>query len=156
MMNIHNMRAALDKQRRTEETIFWFAVAWHWGKGTDLYTALRECSYTPLFHKTKQIDGDPEIQFGHAVLTDLYKREYGHLPIEGKLYEFRIQSVEEADVIMHTKPATFPCIAAGWPCRVFKWHGSLGVPCADSKKETAFHPLETVAGDSNIVKGFVR
>ena len=156
MMTIQNMRAALDKQRRTEETIFWFALAWHWGKGTDLYTALRECSYTPLFHKTKQINGDPELTYGHNVLADLYQREYGHLPVEFSLHPFNIRSVEEGDVILHTKPATFPCIAEGWPCRVFKWHGSLGVPCAEGDRGTSFHPLEVIDDSSSIVKGFLR
>jgi hypothetical protein len=156
MMTIQGMRAALSSQRRAEESIFYFCVAWHWGKGTDLYTALRACEFTPLFHKTRQINGDPELTYGHNILSDLYQREYGHLPVEWRLYDFRIQSVEEADVITHTTPATFPCIAAGWPCRVFKHHGGFGVPCADSKKETAFHPLETIAPDSDIVKGFLR
>ena len=174
-ITLDDMRSALRGQHRAEEAIFWFCNAWHSGALSDLYQILRKCTYTPTFHKlaaeAKRISAEnpikdsDELKYCFQVLGALYERTFGHAPVEYRLQPIRMDDVQEDDVVIHAKwpmpdpvlgrhVQEFPCIQAGWPCRVYKHHGQLGVACVEGPDGANFHPLE--ADKNGFVRGFWR
>jgi hypothetical protein len=139
-LTIQDFRDALKGQRKTEEAIFYFCHAWHNGPDSDLYRIMIEANFHPRLHLQKQIKDDPEILYAFDVLGRLAERAYGRLA-EYPTQPIRFDSIKENDVIIHTSPRTFPCIEAGWPCRVYLWHGGFGVACAEGPSGASFHPL---------------
>lgn len=153
-LTLTDMREALRKQRRADETIFWFCHAWHSGRDSDLYQIMKLVDFYPRLHVQRKIGVDQELLYGFQVLSDLYTKTYGHPPMEYQMGPVRIDDVHEDDILVHTSPRTFACIEAGWPCRVYKWHGGLGVACAEGKNGASFHPLKP--DERGYVIGFVR
>ena len=153
------MRNALKGQRRADEAIFWFCSAWHSGADSDLYRAMVETNFHPDQHRQKQIANDPEILYCFDVLGKML----GQL-IEVPMRPIKFDDVKENDVLVTgeiTDPRfrvkygdRFLCIEKGWPCRVYKWHGNLGVACAEDGRGKSFHKLEV--DDAGYVVGFVR
>lgn len=163
-LTINDMRDVLKGQRRADEVIFWFCNAWHAGKGSDLYRIMKASTFTPRLHLQKQVQNDPEILYGFEVLGALYQKAYGPM-VEYQLQPVPFAEIEEDDVLIHAKSPIphallkrlvqeFPCIEAGWPCRVYKWHGDLGVACAEGPSGASFHKFE-VKSDGT-VRGFWR
>ena len=149
------LEAVLKGQRRSDEAIFWFGLFWNSGPQSDLYRAMCLTKYDPSLYEIRLKPGykfdpgrheiltpatDPEIVYCHSLLKGWYEsvhrplREYPLLPI-------RFDDVKEDDVVICGPGRQFPCIEADWPCRVFKHHGDLGVPCAEDPTTRAFHPF---------------
>lgn len=159
MITLTDMRDALKGQNKAEEAIFWFCNAWHRGPKSDLYRALVETNFVPDQHRQKQIANDPEILYCFDVLG----KKFGPL-IETPMAPIKLGDVQENDVLVAcdiAQPefrlkygARFICIEKGWPCRVHKWHGSLGVACAEDHRGKQFHILE--ADEAGYVVGFER
>lgn len=158
-ITLQDMRDALKGQNKADEAIFWFCSAWHHGKQSDLYRVMVESEFHPDFHRQSQIQNDPEILYCFEVLG----RRFGPL-IEAPMAPIKLGDVEEGDVIYAcdiTQEAfrmkygqRFVCIAPKWPCRVYKWRGSLGVACAEDHNAKQFHALE--ADNDGYVVGFQR
>jgi len=150
-MTLQDMRDALRGQSKANEAIFWFCFAWQQGKGSDLYRIMVETKYDPFFNKQHQIARDPEIMYCFDVLGKMYETAFG-APVEWPLQPIKLVDVEEDDVIVAEN--CWPCIQGGWPCKVYRDHGALGVACVDSPDKRAFHALEPDA--EGFVKGFRR
>src|SRR6185312_5130414 len=144
-MNLQEMRSALKGQNRDSEAIFWFGLFWNAGATSDLYRAMCDTNYDPSLYLLWRKSGsneiltpanDPEILYCHRVLMDQYKREHPEnfdlrgRPIEFPLHPIKYADIKENDVVIHGPGRPFACIESDWPCRVFTWHGDLGVPCA--------------------------
>lgn len=162
-LTLTDLRTVLAGQRRAEEVIFWFCLAWHSGKDSTLYRILREVNFTPRRHSQAQIANDPEIVYGLGLLDDYLARGLGHPLSEAPLNFVKFADVRENDVLIHGKPrgellpglvSVFPCIDTGWPCRVYTWKGDLGVACAEGPSGASFHAL-TMTRDG-YVEGFMR
>jgi hypothetical protein len=150
-MTLQDMRDALRGQNKANEAIFWFCLAWNQGPESDLYRIMIETHYDPFFNKQHQISTDPEILYCFDVLGKMYERAFG-VPVEWPLQRIKFDDLKEDDIII--AEACWPCIQAGWPCKVYKWHGALGVACVDSPDKRAFHGLEPTS--DGYVKGFRR
>jgi hypothetical protein len=148
-ITLTDLRGALRGQNKADEAIFWFCHAWHSGPSSDLYRAMVELDFHPRLHTQKQIVNDPEILYCFDVLGKLV----GPL-VEHSMSRIRLGDVKENDVLTHTNPQTFVCIEAGWPCRVYRHHGCLGVACAEGPSGASFHLL--VPDPEGYVRGFVR
>lgn len=158
-ITLTDMRDALTGQNRAEEAIFWFCSAWHSGADSDLYRVLVETQFFPDQHRQKQIANDPEILYCFDVLG----KRFGPL-VESPLRPVKFGDVKENDVLVAseiTQPAfrlkygrRFVCIEKGWPCRVYRFQGDLGVACAEDQRGTYFHKLEM--DEAGYVVGFVR
>jgi len=154
-----DMRDSLRGQRKADEAIFWFCYAWHSGADSDLYRAMVESDFHPDQHRQTQIADDPEILYCFDVLG----KTFGPF-IEAQMQPIKFGDVKENDVLTTseiTHPAfrlkygeRFVCIERGWPCRVYKWHGDLGVACAEDGHGKSFHKLEV--DEAGYVVGFVR
>jgi hypothetical protein len=166
------MRDRLRGQDKADQSIFWFCTAWHAGRDSELYQILRDVKYSAFLqdvtkhewehitYRKKLSTGDeavallPEIDHCFRQLAELYKERYGFYPVETPLQRVKLADVREADVLTHSNPRTFPCIEAGWPCRVILWRGKLHVACAEDKIHRYHHPL--VADANGFVEGFLR
>lgn len=153
-ITLQDMRTALSGQRKADEAIFWFCHAWHRGPDSALYRIMSQTDFHPRLNSQKQIENDPEILYCFDVLGRLIRlnpsaQAAPYLPI-------RIGTLKENDIVVHTTPRTFVCIEAGWPCRVYTWHGELGVACAEGPHGASFHPFEPDPKRSGFIKGFVR
>lgn len=132
------MLRALGDNYKAEETIFWFAYAWHTGKNSDLYRILRESPYTPPLGM--KFDDDPEIIRGLAALEQAfgYQVEMPYTPV-------KYADVQAGDVLI--AGAHHLCLVKRWPCRVVEWEGNLAVAC-----KTGMHRLR--ADEQGFVVGF--
>jgi hypothetical protein len=158
-ITLTDMRDAIKGQPKADEAIFWFCNAWHSGAGSDLYRAMVETNFHPDQHRQKQIANDPEILYCFDVLG----KRFGPL-VEYPMAPVKFADVRENDVLTACdifQPEfrakygeRFICIENGWPCRVYKWHGDLGVACAEDHRGKQFHVLE-VDHDGYVV-GFQR
>lgn len=153
-MNLQDMRDALKGQMKADEAIFWFCLFWNSGADSDLYRAMVASNFHPRLYSQRQIENDPEIIYCHEVLKTMYEKEYGCQPREFPLRKVKFSDVKENDVLIHGPGRPFVCLEAGWPCRVYKWHGDLGVACAEDGKGASFHPLKA-ALDGTVI-GFCR
>jgi len=168
-LTLQDMLDTLKGQSRSDEAIFWFALFWNSGSQSDLYQILCETKYDPSLYELRLKPGykfdptkkqefltpanDPEIVYCHALLRDQYERAYGPLR-EYALRAIPYLDVKENDVVICGPGRQFPCIEADWPCRVFKHHGDLGVPCAEDPTTRSFHPFK--AGPTGHIIGFRR
>lgn len=166
-MKLQDMRDALKRQDRADEAIFWFGYFWNSGPTSDLYRAMCETGYDPSLYQIRIKPGtekfietepgkverltpanDPEILYCHAILMAQYKREHPEnfntqgVPYEFPLRRIRFDAIKEDDIVVHGPGRPFACIEADWPCRVFKHHGDLGVPCAEDPTARSFHPFK--------------
>jgi hypothetical protein len=158
-ITLTDMRESLRGQRKADEAIFWFCNAWHSGLDSDLYHVIREVNFHPDQHRQKQIKDDPEILY----CLDVLGTKFGPF-VEAALLPIKFADVKENDVLIAgeiTDPkfrlkygSRFVCIEKGWPCRVYKWHGDLGVACAEDHHGKSFHALEV--DERGYVVGFVR
>lgn len=158
-ITLQDMRDTLKGQRKADEAIFWFCNAWHCGSDSDLYRAMVETNFHPDQIRQRQISRDPEILYALDVLGE----KFGPL-VETPLMPIKFGDVRENDVLIAceiTQPEfrrkygeRFVCIADGWPCRVYKWHGDLGVSCVEDGHGKSFHKLEM--DESGYVVGFRR
>jgi hypothetical protein len=160
-VTLQDLRGVLKGQYRADEIIFWFAHAWYAGRDSDLYRVLRETNFTPRrFHYApgKGPWRDPAVLYGEKMLRDYYFRD--RAPVEYVMQPIRFREVQENDVLTHgtydqhfQKHPVFACIDTGWPCRVYKHYGNLGVSCAEDGHGANFHPLQW--HDDGTVKGFL-
>jgi len=141
-LTLQDMRAALKGQMRAEEAIFFFCLAWNSGAESDLYRIMVATEFHPRLHLQKQVENDPEILYCHEILKDLYEKASGIPLREFPLRPVKFADVKENDVLVHGPGRPFVCLEAGWPCRVYKWHGDLGVACAEDGHGSSFHPLK--------------
>ena len=158
-ITLTDMRESLKGQRKADEAIFWFCHAWHQGPKSDLYHAMVETNFHPDQHRQMQIKDDPEILYA----LDVLGTKFGPF-IEAPMGPVLLDDVQENDVLVASdifQPdfrlkygERFMCIEKGWPCRVYKWHGSLGVACAEDHHGKQFHILE--ADERGYVVGFQR
>lgn len=182
MMTLSEMRAALKNQSRADEAIFWFGAFYHSGPDSDLYRAMCETGYDPSLYQIRIKPGseqfldagvrltpanDPEIVYCHKLLVEQYGKEHPEnffydrtpagvvaRPREFPLHRIKLAALKEDDIVFHGPGRQFACIEADWPCRVFKHHGDLGVPCAEDKTKRSFHSLKI--GPDGYVIGFRR
>lgn len=154
MVTLQDMREALKGQMKADEAIFWFCLAWNSGPRSNLYRAMVATDFSPRLLTQKQIENDPEILYCHAVLKDLYEKASGMPLHEYPLRPVKFADVKENDVLVHGPGRPFICLEAGWPCRVYKWHGDLGVACVEDGHGASFHPLRADA--DGLVVGFRR
>jgi hypothetical protein len=154
-LTLQDMRDRLKGQRVADRAIFWYCNAWHTGRDSELYQIMREVPYSPFLQEVNKNEFDtPEYAYCFQLLTDLYVERYGRAPNQTTLRPVPFNEVREDDVLTHTKPRTFPCIEAGWPCRVYLWGGDLHVACAEDKKHRYNHQLR--ADERGLVVGFLR
>lgn len=135
-----------------EEAIFWWAYAWHSGEGSDLYKIMCESQYAP--DPQRKWRDDP------AVIECIEKLDAVFMPLvehDYKLVAFK--DVQEGQILIAGQH--FPCLPNRWPCRVYRWHGALGVECnilhgvkLAPGSERPFHPLVEDAHGN--VEGFRR
>lgn len=123
-----------------DEAIFWWCYAWHSGAESDLYRIMCASSYVPLVGR--KWAEDPGVVECFARLD----AAFGPL-VEHDYEPVKLADVKEGQVLIAGNH--FPCITAKWPCRVYRWHGALGVACSGAVhgikllpgSETTFHPL---------------
>lgn len=151
-ITLQDLQDALAGQRRAAEVIFWFGCFWHNGRD-DLYRAAVGTGFEPDQHRAVDPNADPELKYGLIRLQNLCAA--GNRPlVERPLQHLWFNDVVEGDVLW-TERNRWACIRMGapWPCRVHRWHGGLGVACAEDKTGRQFHPLTpNVAG---LVDGFL-
>ncbi len=159
-ITLQDLRESLKGQRKSEEAIFWFCYTWNSGVDSDLYRAMIETDFHPDLQRQKSIEYDDEICYCLHVLETKF----------GPFVEMAMRPVQFADVkendVLTPAPITSPkfrerygdkfsCISDGWPCRVYRGHGVLGVTCSASHgSEPKFHPLEP--DENGYVVGFRR
>ena len=162
-LTLQDMLDTLKGQARSDEAIFWFCLFWNSGVRSDLYRIMCETKYDPSLYqhrfkpgsKSEKLtpESDPEIVYAHVLLREQYERAFGPLR-EYPLRPIPFLDVKENDVVICGPGRQFPCIEADWPCRVFKHHGDLGVPCAEDSTTRSFHPFK--AGPTGHIIGFRR
>lgn len=144
-----DMIDALKNHPRANDAIFWYCQAWHNGDD-DLYRIMCSMDYTPRpwSPHPKLPDGSPNKNYDPD-LTALMNRLATVFDkiAESPMQRIMLRDVREGHVLTHD--GTFPCIAKGWPCKVFKHHGGLGVQCSGGihgvrllpGSEATFHPF---------------
>lgn len=152
-MKHQDLADVLRGHSKAEEAIYWFAYSWHAGLGSDLYKVLCESSYIPTIGRKWR--DDPDIIHCFERLDAVFQplQEHPYLPV-------RIEDVREGHVLI--AGVNFPCLPPKWPCKVYPWHGSLGVACSGAVhgvtllpgSETTFHPFR-IDNDGFII-GFRR
>ena len=162
-LTMQDMNDVLKNHSRADEAIFWFALSWNAGADSDLYRILCQTKFDPSLYRLRRKpgstevitpDNDPEIVYCHKLLRDQYERAFGPLR-EYPLRPIRFAEIKENDVVICGPGRQFACIEANWPCRVFKHHGDLGVPCAESPIKRSFH-LFDMDPTSGYIVGFRR
>jgi hypothetical protein len=140
MITHDDMARFLRGEPKAEEAIFWFAYAWHAGKGSDLYRVMCESPYTPP--EKRQFRDDPDVVRLFERLEWRFKPE-----IEAAYRPVKIDDVEDGDILIAGK--NFLCIQNRWPCRVFTQDSFKCVACKDGA-----HRLR--ADEGGFVIGFRR
>jgi hypothetical protein len=178
-ITLSDMRESLRGQRKADEAIFWFCHAWHSGSDSDLYRIMLETNFYPDQHRNRwarklwkpdgtpdlDLNGEQKAEYDPEILYcfDVLETKFGPF-IQTPMRPVKFCDVREKDVLVAsyiTDPKfrlkygdRFVCIEKGWPCRVYKWHGDLGVACAEDHRGKQFHVLE--ADENGYVVGFVR
>lgn len=148
--------AALGGRAKAACAIFWWCYAWHSGAGSSLYKILcsDQLGYVPdPRHNWRD---DPEIKQCFTILDSRFGpfAEYDYQPV-------KLADVKEGDILI--AGSDHLCLLNRWPCRVYRWHGTLGVACSGSglhklalakNAETYFHPLQE--DDNGHIVGFRR
>jgi hypothetical protein len=142
------MLLALAGEPKAEEAIFWFAFAWHSGKGSDLYRILCESPYVATLDR--KWHEDPDIVRMFEVLEKHFKPA-----IEAAYRPVQLHEVEDGDILI--AGTSFLCIPNRWPCRVFKNEGELVVMCRGKHEDEKWAGVHTLRadGDGNVI-GFRR
>lgn len=154
-MTKQDMLDVLRGEPKAEEAIFWWCHAWHGGVGTDLYKIQCESSYIP--DRTRMWHKDPDVI---RCIAD--KLDPAFLPLVRLDYRrVKLADVQEGQILVAGEHHT--CLPNRWPCRVYRWRGSLGVECfvvhmpgvkLAPGQSAQFHPL--TEDDSGYIKGFRR
>ncbi len=151
-MTKQDLLDVLRGEPNAEEAIFWFAYSWHTGVGSDLYKILCDSPYIP--DPKRRWADDPD------VIRCIEKLDAVFLPLVVPDYKpVKLADVQEGQVLIAGEHHA--CLPNRWPCRVYRWRGSLGVQChilhgvsLAAGQSAHFHPLtENAAG---YVVGFAR
>jgi len=135
-----HMKYVLGNQPKADEAIFWYAYAWHRGKGSDLYRVLCESPWRPSENRQFADDQDIIRMFGDLERAFPQAGEAAYSPVQ-------LSDVDDGDVLV--AGGHFVCIRNRWPSRVFIHEGQKVVACLDGT-----HKLR--ADDNGYVIGFRR
>lgn len=145
---------ALKNHPLAPAAIFWWCHCWHGGVGTDLYRIMCDDSLGYIPDPNVNATKDPEI----VKLLMVLDQTFGPL-VENALLPVKLKDVQEGQILIHD--GGFPCLPLRWPCRVYRWHGSLGVECSilhgvklAAGTSKPFHPLQE--DERGYVVGFQR
>lgn len=145
---------ALKNHPKASEAIFWWCYCWHSGSGSDLYRIMCDDSlgFVPDPRRTTAafvIDPNGNLACVDPEVEELISRldqTFGPL-VEHAYQPVKLADVKEGEVLI--AGSDWLCINKRWPCRVYRYHGALGVACSGGVhgvkllpgSETTFHPL---------------